>query len=206
MPAKHPALRIFPRKKIGKRRIGLFWADWEQGKRARGILVPSYWKRKVMAISGTALVTVRRFPGPGKAREYAKNQMMVEREIMMMNPKHFVLQPVQFFGIRGNNLAERVYPGPDCKHFSRGEGRYFNALKKRLKRKGIDMATDYRKLSHILYEAMKELQGIGYIMRKKGIGISAIHNNFLVLDFDLEGKKALIAIIDREYPASLPER
>lgn len=134
-------VRQFKPRKVKREDIGRFWESWgaQRRKGKRLISESSLWSRSVFAFSPSILVTVRRFENVERASRYVLNSRKNEQQIINAKPKSFDIQPIEFIDRREANLLERVYPGPDCYQFGFREGRYSGALKRRLKRKGIDL-------------------------------------------------------------------
>ncbi len=197
--------RVFKEKQIDKKYIKQFWKDWQKPEKTKKTLIPdSHWTRTVLRVSPTVLGTVRRFKNAKEARRYIKNSKENETQIIEANPKLFVLQPIQFLSKKGNLVLERVYTGPDCINFYLKKGRYFSALKRRLRIKGInlDQEKDFSNVKKHLERALDELQKIIYF---KKIYITINDVNYLLLDFDQKTKKFILGIIDHENPRSIQE-
>jgi len=198
----HPM--VLKPKKVAKKHIWAFWLKQLHPRKIRRQLVPSeHWTRKVETLSPGTITTIRRFSSTEKAEQYIKDSKQAEDEVMLGNPKHFVIQPVQFFDRKGKWLLERVYRGPDFFRFKRKEGKYFNALKIRLKKKGIDLedSEKFKEIKEKISKAGQELNKLLVTKLQRG----SPEVNFLILDYDLETSKVLIAFIDTEYPNSLRE-
>jgi len=208
LPKRRTDLKIFQPKTVKPEHVERLWREWQKPEKPKKRLVDGYSQcgRKVWALSPTLLATVRRFGTPEQAKEYIEHSKQVEAEVMEANPKKFVLQPTQFIDVRGANILERVYPGPDCLHFrlsrrSLGSNpRYFAALKRRLERKGInlDKQAQLFEMERIVYEAFLELRELGASGIREEI-------NTLFLDFDPKTQKVLFAIIDHAYKGSICE-
>jgi len=204
------ALKVWKHKKIQRKEIEKAWRDWQAGRRQRERLIPHsnkasfLWQRVVFALGHSTLVTVRRFPSIKGAVFYMKHSKHIDKELMASNPKKFVLQPVQFFSRRGANILERVYPGPDFHMLQYKHGRYYEALKKRLKRKGInlDKKEDYLRVFNAFNDGRNEAIRIA---QRKGLVFNLEIPNMLVLDFDPKTEKVVLGFIDRETPMSIQE-
>ncbi len=196
---KRNALRVFPDKKVSRKYIAEFEESWQDGNRAKRKLsgYPTFWKREVIRFSPSTVVTVRKFRSTESAIAYMKNQRIIERKMAKSNLKHAVIQPIQFFGRSGKNVFERVYTGVDFHSFKGKSGHNYPALKRRLKRKRIDLdkQRDYEKIEKIVNDTRGELYGV----------VSSSSSNVLILDVDPKGKKVLIGVIDHESPPSIRE-
>lgn len=203
-PRQRTGLKLFPTKKLDRKYIRDFWKNWQKPERARKKLFLS--GREVLRVSPTTLGTVRKFRTTEEARAYVRNTMLIEKTIMDEKPKTFELQPVQFFSRKDSLLLEGVYRGPDVNAFmfpELKEPRYLESLKKRLKRKGIDLDKKevFLKIKKIVSKAYEELLRIE--VAKMPIATEAC--NLLFLDFDPKTKKVLFAIVDHEQPRSIQE-
>jgi hypothetical protein len=201
---------VFKPKKVKPELIEKFWREWEEQHarepkeedKRRERLASKPWTRTVWALSPSVAVTVRRFRSEEFAKKYMESQREIEKTIIKkINPVHFSLLPVQFFGRRGPNILERVFPGPDVFHFEYKDGRYYRALKRRLKRRGINLddPKDYRLVERAALRALGELT-------KKYRRIAVIDVNVIFLDYDPRTRKALLAIVDHELPDSIKEQ
>ncbi|MFA4855938.1 MAG: hypothetical protein WC634_05130 [archaeon] len=199
-------IRAFPPKTVALARIKKFWKEWQNPEKARQELLPGTpWHRKVLALSPTTLATVRRFRNPEEARQYVINTLNIERTVREANPKKFALQQVQFFSRKGNLLLERVYPAQSVDFVLNvlRKSRHSEALKRKLKRKGINLnnSEHYLRFEDAVQQAYEELLKI-----EKTKLQTRIHPvNILVLDFDPATSRVLFAIIDHELPPSIKE-
>lgn len=202
------AFRAFPHKRVRLEQIEATWRELS-GRISRQITSEtSFWKRKYFALSPTVLATVRRFYNHTLARKYIENSVQLEQRLMGLNPKHFVVQPVQFFSVNGSNVLERVYPGPNARDFLLNirDSKFFNLLKSRLKRKGIDLDLGQHfemvkeSLQKARHEFLETVEGM-----KMGNSASTAYFNIVLLDFDPQSRKVLLAFVDTENPSSIPE-
>ncbi len=198
---KGTSLKQYKAKKVKPDYVKKFWREWKSPEKVGKHLLPkTCWGRKVWALSLTTLVTVRRFSNKTNAKIYVKKSKAIERKIMKANPQHFVLQPIQFFGIRRGQVLERVYPGSNYMHLNAARKdivRYKNLLQRKLKRKG----TSIQKADKMIGVAVKELQKI----QQENNILPAYKSNILVLDFDPKTGKTMLAIIDHERIKKMPE-
>ncbi len=130
-----------PREKtVSHRQLRAFWEDYVAGGRVRKKITP-YYRRTVVSITPSSIGTVRRFSSREHLIKYKKNTRIIEKAAAEFEPKRFEVQPVQFFGQKGQSLIERVYTGPNLFEvinlFKEGN-RYFPFLVRRLKRRKID--------------------------------------------------------------------
>jgi len=196
--SKKPARTGFytpPEKQPSQARLEAFWKDFEAGKRIGERLTPSRG-RKVIAVTPTVLGTVRRFKSVAEAENYARKADTFLTTIKRANPKNFELLPIQFFGIKGKNLLERVYLAPTVSDFQLKEGRYINWFIERMKNKGIS----YKEANKASNKACDEL---GVIVKKHHLNIDTNATNVLVLDYDPKTRKILFGLID--VGGSIPE-
>jgi len=200
-------LRVWADKAVAPEQVQAFWRKVGSGEKVQKRLLPgTKWARDVLAVSPSALTTVRRFYGEKNAALYMRNSRLIVERLMAENPRTFVIQPVQFISRHGSMVLERVYPGVDMEHFGKRIGRYFWVLQRRLQRKGIDLGNErqFRRVKDALENAYKEAQEI----RKRcgGLDFTTSKQNYLLLDFDPTTRKVLLAIIDHEFPGSKTER
>lgn len=191
----------FKHREVEKKHIKTFWKLSEK-KYTRGkILHPSSgWDREVYALSPTQLVTVREFETAKDAKQYVENSNEIIQKSNNQKPKHYLLQPIQFFNIKGKRILERVYPGPSIYAFSYKKGRYYGMLKQRLTRRGIDLdkRSDYQRVRTAVDKAHSELiANSSNLIEDTSIG------NFLVLDFNPETEQVLLGVIDFANPESI---
>ena len=210
-PVSKNGLRAAHPKKVKSEYIKKFWREWDKPDKAKKLLiVNSEWHRKVWAVSPTVLATVRIFTGKNsnkEARMYVKNSRVFEKRIMSAKPEKFVLQPVEFLGSNEGKLLERVYRGVDLNHLKlkKSTPRYLASLKRRLKRKGIDLEkeSDFLRVNKAAEEAFEEINKILKTKLKEKLPILRV--NCLLLDFDPKTGKVLIASVDHGNPPSKKE-
>ena len=209
-PARMKSSMILRIKKIEFSTIKNFWHNFfllkKKGNTRKKVLSgDSYWAREVFAVGSGMIGTVREFGDVKLASEYVRNQKIIEKVIMRFKPKLSVIQPVQFISRNGRFILERVYMGPNVSDFLGRRGRYFNALSKRLKKKGIDLSKqkDYNLVASAVENALRELDDCYIVRSREGINFNPTADvNKVLLDFDPKTKNVLFVIIDHENPAS----
>ncbi|MCX6802401.1 MAG: hypothetical protein NT067_04810 [Candidatus Diapherotrites archaeon] len=100
-------------KKVSRKQVRRFWADYDAGRRVRkNLRKPIRWKRTLLPFSKSMAGTAREFQSQQDFENALKLAESIPRYIMGKKPKYFELQPVEILGIdrKGLRYVERVYP------------------------------------------------------------------------------------------------
>jgi len=196
MPLRRP-----PQKKLSPAQQKWFWENYDAGKikeKRERILDKTFGadSRKPVYASPSMMGTVREFADKEHMAEHIGRVSRINRLGSQTKFKTFEFQPTQILAVDRKNLRtlERVYRAPNAarilgsykwNRFNSPFGRVFlkRMQKKEAGFKGMKMAVQKTLLE--IYEKISSK-----------IGFDDSETNILVLDYDPETKKPLIAIVD----------
>lgn len=210
-------MRIIPKKHVDSKRIKQFWMDYDLGKRRAGKervermggRFSSHRSRGPVAVSPSLLGTVRNFRSRKFLQVFLQNVHCLNNFFSDRKQEHFVFQPLQVLHVDLGKLRvlERVYRSPNVYQLlydtpspdSYG-GMLCRKLFDRLEKKGVSR----KELNSAVQKAYAEYLSI--IVPKilsSHFNLDVHELNVLVLDYDPETKKVLLAQVDHGLSASV---